>query len=620
MSLLRSMATVSGFTALSRILGFIRDIFMGYFLGTGHAADAFFAAFKFPNIFRRIFGEGAFNSAFVPLFSKELTSKGQKEAIRFASQTFSILTIVLLLMTVIAIPLMSWITMVHAPGFKAAKTLHADKNFLGGATPFNIKIKGSKDIYFVINDKKNIEINDLVITGKNQEKFILFDELKWEKEGGKWIKKLALPKKKNFTHIKGRATIQSSEDVDTSLKIYRNHPDTFSLTVTLSKITFIYLLCMALVAHLSGVLNTVKIFGMPAAAPILLNMTFLIGLLIFSGVSGISGDSVKYANVAAWCVFIAGFLQLGGLYLTCLRKGLRIKLCKPKISPQIKKLFLLMGPGVLAAGIQQINLLVGSVIASFREGAISYLYYSERVYQLPLGMIGVGLGVILLPEVTKRLRGGDEKGAIKSMNRGVELAMLLTIPASVALILIPYPIISTLFQHGAFTKEDATLTAFALAGFALGIPGYVLVKVLQPGYFARENTKTPMLIAGVTVIVNIVLSLILFGPLGHIGIAISTSISAWVNVTLLMYGLKNFWKPDNRLKSRLPRILMASLIMGLSIWIINKYLEGMFGQGFWLRITGLLILVVSGTTIYFLAVIKLKASSLQEIRKEFKKS
>ena len=429
-----------------------------------------------------------------------------------------------------------------------------------------------------------------------------------------------MPKENNFTHVKGRAIIKSSEDVDTSLKIYRNHPDTFSLTVTLSKITFIYLLCMALVAHLSGVLNTVKIFGMPAAAPILLNMTFLIGLLIFSGVSGIKGDSVKYANVAAWCVFIAGFLQLGALYLTCLRKGLRIKLCKPEISPQIKKLFLLMVPGVLAAGIQQINLLVGSVIASFREGAISYLYYSERVYQLPLGMIGVGLGVILLPEVTKRLRGGDEKGAIKSMNRGVELAMLLTIPASVALILIPYPIISTLFQHGAFTKEDATLTAFALAGFALGIPGYVLVKVLQPGYFARENTKTPMLIAGVTVIVNIVFSLILFGPLGHIGIAISTSISAWVNVTLLMYGLKNFWKPDNRLKSRLPRILMASLIMGLSIWIINKYLEGMFGQGFWLRITGLLILVVSGTTIYFLAVIKLKASSLQEIRKEFKKS
>jgi len=614
------MATVSGFTALSRILGFIRDICMGYFLGSGHAADAFFAAFKFPNIFRRIFGEGAFNSAFVPLFGKELTSKGKKEAIRFASQTFSILTIALLLITIIAIPLMSWITMVHAPGFKAAKTLQSDKNFSDKAIPFNIKIKGSKDIYFVINDKRNVEINNLILTQKNQEKLILFDKLKWVQEEERWIKKLTLPKEKSFTHIKGSALIKSSENVNPNLKIYRNHPDTFSLTVTLSKITFIYLLCMALVAHLSGVLNTVKIFGMPAAAPVLLNMTFLVGLLIFSGVSGIKGNPVKYANVAAWCVFIAGFLQLGALYLTCLRKGLRIKLCKPKISPKIKKLFLLMGPGVLAAGIQQINLLVGSVIASFREGAISYLYYSERVYQLPLGMIGVGLGVILLPEVTRRLRGGDEKGAVKSMNRGVELAMLLTIPASIALILIPYPIISTLFQHGAFTKEDATLTAYSLGGFALGIPGYVLVKVLQPGYFARENTKTPMLIAGATVLVNIVFSLILFGPFGHIGIAISTSIAAWVNVTLLMYGLKNFWKPDARLKSRLPRIVTASLIMGLSLWILNNIIEEMFTQGFWLRITGLLILVVSGAAIYFLAAIKLKASSLNELKEEFKKS
>ena len=146
---------------------------------------------------------------------------------------------------------------------------------------------------------------------------------------------------------------------------------------------------MALVAHMSGVLNTVKIFGMPAAAPVLLNMTFLAGFLISSIFWGFKGDPVKYAHVAAWCVFVAGFLQLGALYFTCFRKGLRIKLCKPKLSPQIKRLFILMGPGVLAAGIQQINLLVGSIIASFREGAISYLYYSERVYQLPLGMIGI---------------------------------------------------------------------------------------------------------------------------------------------------------------------------------------------------------------------------------------
>ena len=612
------MATVSGFTALSRILGFLRDILMGYFLGSSQAADAFFAAFKFPNIFRRIFGEGAFNSAFVPLFSKELTSKGRKEAMHFASQTFSILAIILLIITIIAIPLMSWITMVHAPGFNAVKTFRGDSN--NNEVSFDIKIKGSKAIYFVIENGGTAELKNITLTNNDNDTETLLDQSDWLSEKGKWIKKYSLSENKNFTRIKGNALINNSKEGNTNLSIYRNHPDTFNLTVTLSKITFIYLLCMALVAHMSGVLNTVKIFGMPAAAPVLLNMTFLAGFLISSIFWGFKGDPVKYAHVAAWCVFVAGFLQLGALYFTCFRKGLRIKLCKPKLSPQIKRLFILMGPGVLAAGIQQINLLVGSIIASFREGAISYLYYSERVYQLPLGMIGIGLGVILLPEVTKRLRGGDQMGAITSMNRGIELAMFLTIPASIALIVIPYPIISTLFQHGAFTKEDANLTAYSLAGFALGIPGYVLVKVLQPGYFARENTKTPMLIAGVTVIVNIVFSIILFDSLGHIGIAIATSIAAWVNVGLLLFGLRNFWKPDARLKSRMPKIFIASAVMGLSLWMLHQTIKEMFNHDFWLRLGGVSILVIFGITIYFFIAFKLKASSLKELKADFKKS
>ena len=618
MSLLRSMATVSGFTALSRILGFIRDILMGYFLGSSHAADAFFAAFKFPNIFRRIFGEGAFNSAFVPLFSRELTSKGRKEAMHFASQTFSILAIVLLIITIIAIPLMSWITMVHAPGFSAVKTFRGDSN--NNEVSFDIKIKGSKAIYFVIENGGDAEIKNITLVKNNNDTENLLDQSDWLSEKGKLIKKYSLSKDKNFTRIKGNALIKNSKEGNTNLSIYRNHPDTFNLTVTLSKITFIYLLCMALVAHMSGVLNTIKIFGMPAAAPVLLNMTFLAGFLISSIFWGLKGDPVKYAHVAAWCVFVAGFLQLGALYFTCFRKGLRIRLCKPKISPQIKRLFVLMGPGVLAAGIQQINLLVGSIIASFREGAISYLYYSERVYQLPLGVIGIGLGVILLPEVTKRLRNGDQIGAITSMNRGIELAMLLTIPASIALIVIPYPIISTLFQHGAFTAEDANLTALSLAGFAIGIPGYVLVRVLQPGYFARENTKTPMLIAGVTVIVNIVFSIILFDSLGHIGIAIATSIAAWVNVALLLFGLRNFWKPDARLKSRMPKILIASIVMGSLLWILHQTIKEMFNHDFWLRLGGVSMLVIFGITIYFFIAFKLKASSLKELKADFKKS
>ena len=618
MSLIRSMATVSGFTALSRILGFIRDILMGYFLGSSHAADAFFAAFKFPNIFRRIFGEGAFNSAFVPLFSRELTSKGRKEAMHFASQTFSILAIVLLIITIIAIPLMSWITMVHAPGFKAVKTFRGDSN--NNEVSFDIKIKGSKAIYFVIENGGDAEIKNITLVKNNNNTENLLDQSNWLGEKGKLIRKYSLTKDKNFTRIKGNALIKNSKEGNTNLSIYRNHPDTFNLTVILSKITFIYLLCMALVAHMSGVLNTIKIFGMPAAAPVLLNMTFLAGFLISSIFWGLKGDPVKYAHVAAWCVFVAGFFQLGALYFTCFRKGLRIKFCKPKISPQIKRLFILMGPGVLAAGIQQMNLLVGSVIASFREGAISYLYYSERVYQLPLGVIGIGLGVILLPEVTKRLRNGDQIGAITSMNRGIELSMLLTIPASIALIVIPYPIISTLFQHGAFTAEDANLTALSLAGFAIGIPGYVLVRVLQPGYFARENTKTPMLIAGVTVIVNIVFSIILFDSLGHIGIAIATSIAAWVNVALLLFGLRNFWKPDARLKSRMPKIFIASIVMGSLLWILHQTIKEMFNHDFWLRLGGVSMLVIFGITIYFFIAFKLKASSLKELKADFKKS
>jgi len=279
-----------------------------------------------------------------------------------------------------------------------------------------------------------------------------------------------------------------------------------------------------------------------------------------------------------------------------------------------------MGPGILAAGIQQINLLIGGIIASFREGAISYLYYSERVYQLPLGMIGIGLGVVLLPEVTRRLRKGDQTGAVTSMNRGVEMALLITLPAALAMALIPYPIISTLFQRGAFSPDDAMATSMALAGFSFGVPGYVLVKVLLPGFFARENTKSPMIMAGITVFVNIVVSLLLFGRLGHVGIALATAVAAWVNVALLLFGLRDFWKADSRLKKRLPRIIIATMIMGIGIWLIRGAMEGWFVEsGFGQRLLGLSVLVISGLLIYAIAALKLKATSIEDLKNEYQK-
>ena len=641
MSLLKSMATVSGFTALSRVLGFIRDICIGFFLGSGHAADAFFAAFKFPNLFRRIFGEGAFNSAFVPLFGKELNEKGKKEAVQFASQTFSMLAIVLIIITAIAIPLMHWITMIHAPGFKAATTFSVTDNSKPKEIPFGINVRGAKSIYITVDNsgdaeltnatllykKKNIPVISSLLTDDKEKPKPLdlikniseYRQAEWIKDH-QWVKKITLPPNHKYNTLEGKALIHASDTGGTNIKIYRNHPETFNLTVTLSKITFIYLLCMALVAHLSGVLNTIKVFGMPAAAPILLNVIFLLGLLGVTSIMGIKSHPLECAHVAAWCVFIAGFVQLGALYITCIRKGIRIRFCKPKINSKMKRLFILMGPGILAAGIQQINLLIGGIIASFREGAISYLYYSERVYQLPLGMIGVGLGIVLLPEVTRRLRKGDQVGAVTSMNRGVEMALLITLPAALAMALIPYPIISTLFQRGAFSPDDAMATSMALAGFSFGVPGYVLVKVLQPGFFARENTKSPMIMAGITVFVNIVVSLLLFGRLGHVGIALATAVAAWVNVALLLFGLKDFWKADSRLKKRLPRIIIATMIMGIGIWIINKGIEGWFVEsGFGQRLLGLSILVISGLLIYAIAALKLKATSIEDLKNEYQK-
>ena len=641
MSILKSMATVSGFTALSRVLGFIRDICMGFFLGSGHAADAFFAAFKFPNLFRRIFGEGAFNSAFVPLFGKELNEKGKKEAVQFASQTFSMLAIVLVIITAIAIPLMHWITMIHAPGFKAATTFSVTDNSKPKEIPFGINVRGAKSIFITVDNsgdaeltnatllykKKNIPaISSLFTDDKEKPKPLdliknisEYEQAEWIKDH-QWVKKITLPPNHKYNTLEGKALIHATDTGVTNIKIYRNHPETFNLTVTLSKITFIYLLCMALVAHLSGVLNTIKVFGMPAAAPVLLNVIFLLGLLGVTSIMGIKSNPLECAHVAAWCVFIAGFVQLGALYITCIRKGIRIRFCKPKINSKMKRLIILMGPGILAAGIQQINLLIGGIIASFREGAISYLYYSERVYQLPLGMIGVGLGVVLLPEVTRRLRKGDQTGAVTSMNRGVEMALLITLPAALAMALIPYSIISTLFQRGAFSPDDAKATSMALAGFSFGVPGYVLVKVLQPGFFARENTKSPMMMAGITVFVNIVISLSLFGRLGHVGIALATAIAAWVNVALLLFGLRDFWKADSRLKKRLPRIISATMIMGIGIWFINRLIEGWFVEsGFGQKLLGLSILVISGFLIYAIAALKLNATSIEDLKNEYQK-
>lgn len=648
--------TISGFTLMSRILGVLRDILIARFLGTGMVADAFFAAFRFPNMFRRIFGEGAFNAAFIPLFGKKVAMNGCDSAMQFANNAFTILLGALGLLTLLAIPLMAAIMLVVVPGFlpKAEERLGSE------AKEFRIPLRGAKAVYLqtkegeasfknfsvikrgdpaffevlgevfggeVKAEGEEVDLASLIFESFKSNGEIQFEDEDTEgdkkikieaardqvfKDGG-WVVndggllRIPLPPDHDYAVFKGMASGNGE------LAIYNNDPGAYDLTVKLSQITFVYLLCMALVAHLSGVLTTLKKFAAPAFSPVILNLVFLCGLL------GLV-QFVEWRGIAlACCVALAGFLQLGVLWWICLRAGLPVGLKKPVFDSQFKRLLVLMGPGVIAAGIQQINLLIGGIVASFQQGAISYIYYADRIYQLPLGMIGIAFGMVLLPEITRLLHNNKEGEARATMAIGLEFAMIVTVPAAIALMVIPQEIISVIFERGTFTSSDSFQTGRALGAFAIGLPGYVLIKVLQPGYFARENTKSPMWMAGVTVIVNVVFSLFLFPFFGHVGIAIATSISAWVNVVLLWIGLQGFVTLKAENWRRLRGMVIASLVMALGLLGAKALMVGWIDAGPWSKAISTIILVGFGVTIYGIGVLLLRVTSLSELRSAFRK-
>jgi putative peptidoglycan lipid II flippase len=507
MALLRSFATVGGYTGISRILGFIRDILFAAILGHQALADAFFVAFRLPNLFRRLFAEGAFNAAFVPLFAGRLEEDGHEQAKGFAEEALAALVFVLLVLTVAAMAAMPWFMYLLAPGFSV-------------------------------------------------------------------------------------------------------EPEKFDLTVHLSRVTFPYLIFISLAALLGGVLNSLYRFAAAAAAPILLNVFFIAAILLVVPLTGAPEE------VFAWTVAAAGVGQFLFVALACRRAGFALSLPRPRLTQSVRRLFALMGPGLLSAGAMQINIMVGTIIASFQASAVSYLYFADRVYQLPLGLTGIGLGVVLLPHLSRSLRAGKQAEAMHTMNRGLELSMALTLPAAVALVVIPLPIIVVLFERGAFDRTGSEATALALMAFAGGLPAYVLVKVLQPAFFAREDTVTPFRMAVATVAANIALSLILFWPLGHVGIALATTLSAWLNAALLGGALlrRGFLRFDARLKARLPRVALASLIMGAGLWALSAWLLPWFDAGQGWRIAGLALLVGGGLGLYALLAVTFGALHLDEIK------
>lgn len=390
-------------------------------------------------------------------------------------------------------------------------------------------------------------------------------------------------------------------------------PQQFAYAVTLSRITIPYLFLISLVSLLGAILNSLDRFWVNAAAPILLNVAMVTGLVFFHG-----ADEFETARVQAISVTVGGALQLLWLIFACRSAGVKLRLRMPKIDKDVRELLKLMLPAALGAGATQVNLLVSTSLAGslLASGSITYIYYADRLNQLPLGLIGIGLGTILLPTVSRLLSSGKEAEAMETQNRGIELAMFLTLPAMVALVVAAEPIIRGLLQHGAFTADDTVKCAWALAGFSIGLPAYVLIKVLTPGYYARADTKTPVRYATISIAVNLVANLILIPTVGHVGPPLATALAALVNVVLLYRTLRKrgHFEADAQLKRRLPRLALAAVLMGAAIFGLDRLLDPYLTGTLVMRILGLGVLVAGGTAIYGVACFVTRAFTLGDIK------
>lgn len=492
--MLRQIASVSGLTMVSRILGFIRDVLMAPLLGAGPVADAFFVAFRLPNHFRALFAEGAFNAAFVPLFSGTLVRDGRDAARHFAERLLSLMLIVQFALLALFLAIMPLFMHVFAPGF-------ADE------------------------------------------------------------------------------------------------PAKFDLAVEFTRITFPYLLFITLVSLQGAMLNSLNRFAAAAAAPILMNLC-LVGALL-----GLTPLLPTPGHALSWGVFLAGLVQFLYLARETARAGMPLGLRMPGLTPDIRRFLKVLGPAALGAGLTQISLFMDTLIASMLPtGTVSYLYYADRLNQLPLGVIGVAVGTVLLPRLSRQLRSGDVAGASYSQNRAIEITLILTLPAVAAFLSIALPLIEGLFRRGAFTDADARATAAVLQAYACGLPAFVLIRNLVPGFYAREDTATPVRIAVAAVAANVALKLALMGPLGAMGLALATSVSAWVNCLLLALVLqrRGHLSADAGLRRSLPRMLLASAGMAAVLLAAERWLtapvEGMvplLGE-----VAGLALLIALGLFSY----------------------
>lgn len=460
--MIRAILSVGGWTLVSRVTGFARDVVMAAMVGAGPVADAFVVAFRLPNHFRAIFGEGAFNTAFVPAYARLSEAGAEGEARAFCDRVFTLMLIVQVVLLALALPAMPLVVRALAPGF--------------------------------------------------------------------------------------------SED-----------PERFGLAVALTRITFPYLLFMTLVTLLSGVLNAHRRFAVAAGAPVLLNLAMLAALAL-------NWLFPSAAHAAAWGVAVSGLLQFGLLWWACRRQGVMPGLTRPTLAePAMTRFFKVLGPAVIGSAGFQIAAFADTIIASFLPtGAVSALYYADRLYQLPFGVIAIAAGTVLLPEMSRRLAAGDAAGAHAAQNRAAGFSLALSAPFAVAFLAIPLPIVAALFQRGAFGAEDAARAASVLAAYGIALPAVVLVRSAVASFYARQDTTTPLYASLTAIAVNVALKLVLTGRYGVTGLALATAISQWLNLLVLVaLAWRRGWTAPSR--------SLGITMLGVAVACAGLYAVAAFG-------------------------------------------
>jgi putative peptidoglycan lipid II flippase len=493
MNLLRAAATVSAMTFVSRVTGLIRDMLIAAMFAASPATDAFVVAFRLPNLLRRLFAEGAFSQAFVPMLAEYKNRRGADEAKQLVDRTATVLTLALLAVTILGVALSPIVVYVSAPGFSS-------------------------------------------------------------------------------------------------------DPDKFALTVKMLRVTFPYILFISLVSLAGGILNTWSRFSIPAFTPTLLNLAFIGGAVLFAPYFD------PPAMVLAWSVFAGGVLQLALQVPALARLGM---LPRPRLAwsdPGVRRILILMGPAVIGVSVSQLSLLINTMFASFlQHGSVSWLYYADRLMEFPTALLGVALGTVLLPSLSRHHANAAADEYSRLLDWGLRLTLMLAAPAALALAVLSVPLITTLFHHGRFTEQDVFMTRQALVAYSVGLLGLILVKVLAPGFYARQNIATPVRIAILTLVVTQVMNAAFIVPLKHAGLALSIGLAACLNAGLLYRKLR-----EHGIYAPLPgwagfalKVGAALAAMGTALWF------AMGPEAWWLaapslhRAAGVAGLVALGGAVYF---------------------